>query len=778
MTKKKKTWLSIGLSSLVLFGVVAPIVFLTTLKSAPTSEVPINPPAPPKPEPHPQPVPPPQPTPPITPPSPPSPPVTPSTKPYRISFNHINSFPYGDINVAVSSSSIDINWVKNKVLEHKTNIFVFDAASLPRNFSWEDNLSIDKLAKQDTSLSFEATLKNANEKGLSIKNTISFNNFKPNPVAPSYTVKLDDLKTNYELMEPQTINSSLTPANDEAYYEWSCNDPDLKIMQNNKSQLIFKSNTTKNYHVLLKVYDSPSKKKTLASDTFIINTSQMYGYSVSKNSLTFDFLTTDEAVDLNTALNQVKSYMTKKLNETNVKQYLDAWAQSYINDIVASRNHCVTGAIESNSLVVNSDLSISGSIKFSFTWTKEMQALLVPEKRNVNDVEHHTYVFNRAKIEPYIDYAVNNKIGFKIIANEFQRKLNTTVPGVENYNLAFKNQKVLLTSMEDLSITFNNSLFNIDPFNFLETSYSYQRGSDDEKLFIKEVLTKLLHRQVQLLIAGDHPIRRGTSITSPIIQINLSRRYNISSDFLEMCPLDFYTLFYFINSSKISFNIRDNVLYIYLTGAVIHNVQPTSDNPLINVDYGTKYDKPYAGFQNVYDWFEDLPLIKTTLIKNVSSQITNKDWNAYIKSLSDTEKAEKIYAFLLPFVSYGQNGAYTGNTSGYIYKKLLCEGYASAFRYIASTLKITSLLITGTVKANAKPGQTAAGKHAWNLIKIDNDWLWCDPTWDDSISATSTTYNKDNFLQPTNAFFTPETHLNVDNWKNGSLLPIKVAPVK
>ncbi len=774
MTRKRKTWLSIASTLLLLGGIIAPIAVLTLLKD-PQSTAPAPAPQPPvvpepeKPTPSPQP----EPLPPT-----PAPPPAPVQK-YDIRFNNVNSFPYGDISVPVTDSSIDENWIKQKVLEHKKDIFVFDPSTLPTNYSWEDNLSIELLSKQDTSLTFVATLTNANQNALTIKNTISFNNFKPNEVAPTYTVQLSDLKANYELIQNQNLTASITPAKPGAYYEWSCNDPDFKITQNNSATLSFNTKVLKSYQVLLKVYDSSSKTNTLATDNITINVNQMYGYPATKSADTFDFITTNQAVNLDTALANVKATLPKMLNQVSLKQYLDAWTQSYINDIVASRNNCVTGIITANTLSVNSDLTVSGEIQFKFTWIKDMLATVVPEKRNANDVEMHTYVFKNAPINPYLDYSVNNQIGFEIVANQFQRKLISTATNVDSYNVAFTNQRVLLNSMADLSITFNNSLFTIDPMNYLNTSYSYQRGTNDEKAFMKEVFHKLLHRQVKMLIAGDSPFAGGSDyITTPIIQVNLDRRYTISNDFLDTSAQDLFSLFYFINNSSRGLILQGNTLYIKLTGAVIHNVQPTSSKPLINLDTGNKYDKPYVGFLNLYNWFEDLPLIKKTLIDNVSSQITNPDWNAYVKSLSDTEKAEKIYAFLLPYVSYGQIQASAGNASGYVYKKLLCEGYAATFRYIASTLKITSLIVTGDVKANAKPGQTGTGKHAWNLIQNGSTWLWCDPTWDDSILAGSPTYTKDNFLKTTEQFFTSETHLNVDNWKHGSLLPIVVKPVK
>ena len=129
----------------------------------------------------------------------------------------------------------------------------------------------------------------------------------------------------------------------------------------------------------------------------------------------------------------------------------------------------------------------------------------------------------------------------------------------------------------------------------------------------------------------------------------------------------------------------------------------------------------------------------------------------------------------MPFVSYGAKAAEVSETTGYINGKVLCDGYSKVFSYIGSLLAIPTIKIVGNVFAGAVPDQTASGGvHAWDLIKVDGEWLWCDPTWDDSNAPGSTTYTNNNFLKTTTEFFTPKTHVSVNNWDAGASLPIPV----
>lgn len=90
-------------------------------------------------------------------------------------------------------------------------------------------------------------------------------------------------------------------------------------------------------------------------------------------------------------------------------------------------------------------------------------------------------------------------------------------------------------------------------------------------------------------------------------------------------------------------------------------------------------------------------------------------------------------------------------------------------------MNINAISIVGNVFDGAIPGQTQQGElHAWNLIKVDDNWLWCDPIWDNSIIPNAPTFQKNNFLKNTSEFFTDTTHLNINNWDNGESLPIKI----
>lgn len=64
----------------------------------------------------------------------------------------------------------------------------------------------------------------------------------------------------------------------------------------------------------------------------------------------------------------------------------------------------------------------------------------------------------------------------------------------------------------------------------------------------------------------------------------------------------------------------------------------------------------------------------------------------------------------------------TGNPGG-----ALCDGYALAYEYLLQKAGITCIVISGY--AGTTEGDTE--KHAWNLVRLDDDWYEVDATWDD-----------------------------------------------
>ena len=60
--------------------------------------------------------------------------------------------------------------------------------------------------------------------------------------------------------------------------------------------------------------------------------------------------------------------------------------------------------------------------------------------------------------------------------------------------------------------------------------------------------------------------------------------------------------------------------------------------------------------------------------------------------------------------------------------RVVCEGYAKLFHACLNARRVENMYVVGS----------AAGDHAWNLVKIGKaGWYWCDLTWDDAPDMTS-----------------------------------------
>lgn len=60
----------------------------------------------------------------------------------------------------------------------------------------------------------------------------------------------------------------------------------------------------------------------------------------------------------------------------------------------------------------------------------------------------------------------------------------------------------------------------------------------------------------------------------------------------------------------------------------------------------------------------------------------------------------------------------------------VCEGYARTFKMLMDIAGVDCIMVTGTV------GEEAVS-HAWNMVKLDNDWYHVDVTFDDPYPETS-----------------------------------------
>jgi hypothetical protein len=135
----------------------------------------------------------------------------------------------------------------------------------------------------------------------------------------------------------------------------------------------------------------------------------------------------------------------------------------------------------------------------------------------------------------------------------------------------------------------------------------------------------------------------------------------------------------------------------------------------------------------------------------------------YIKSSfqSDKERLRAAYAWVTANIKYNTDSMYSINWGGDPERKItaalrrrkgVCENYAAIFNDIAMKSGIQSFVVTGYTKQS---GFIVRSGHCWCAVYVDNEWFFCDPTWDEGF-RTNARY----FLVSPNEFL--NTHMPFD----------------
>ena len=86
-----------------------------------------------------------------------------------------------------------------------------------------------------------------------------------------------------------------------------------------------------------------------------------------------------------------------------------------------------------------------------------------------------------------------------------------------------------------------------------------------------------------------------------------------------------------------------------------------------------------------------------------------------------------LYEWLINNTEYDKNVQDNQNIcSVFIQGRSVCQGYAKAMQYMLQRADIPCLLLTGF---------TNGERHAWNLVRVDGDYYYLDPTWGDASYA-------------------------------------------
>lgn len=124
---------------------------------------------------------------------------------------------------------------------------------------------------------------------------------------------------------------------------------------------------------------------------------------------------------------------------------------------------------------------------------------------------------------------------------------------------------------------------------------------------------------------------------------------------------------------------------------------------------------------------------KVTVRKNnIKERIYQFKKNYTTSSMSDYEIITRAHAYLIKNVTYDHTNYISGTVpkishtaEGALQKGVaVCDGYAYAFQMIMEYFNIPCKVITG---------YSEGGGHAWNLVKINDQWYHIDVTFDDPI---------------------------------------------
>ena len=118
--------------------------------------------------------------------------------------------------------------------------------------------------------------------------------------------------------------------------------------------------------------------------------------------------------------------------------------------------------------------------------------------------------------------------------------------------------------------------------------------------------------------------------------------------------------------------------------------------------------------------------------KQIQADIEAKaqEWLAGVSQETDTyEKIKYVYETLIRNVDYDANSANNQNIqSVFLEGRTVCMGYSKATQYLLNQMGIFCTLVTGTASDGTQQGDADTG-HAWNLVKIGDEFYYVDTTW-------------------------------------------------
>lgn len=353
------------------------------------------------------------------------------------------------------------------------------------------------------------------------------------------------------------------------------------------------------------------------------------------------------------------------------------------------------------------------------------------------------------KIISYIVFSISiffiGMIGYVFLANIFNFLKNDDKGEIQTISDISESNVVLVKN--DNQTTNNN--VDYSGFNSLNNSTSstnYSKTENIDKYFYNQLddYAKIIYKE---LYENKENTKTGTYSITFDKEFQDLLEQDGGSDKLQKYYQDAVDAFFFDNTDV--FWIDVNKLYI-------------------NIDTQTKiFKKTYTVYLNQgnnSNYFAAGFNSKSDVDKAVASveKVRDSIKNTFVGT--NYEKVLKIHDYLVESIEYKDNNDNIHNIYGaLVTKQCVCEGYAKAFKYLADTAGVESVIVKGI--GTSSDGESE--KHAWDVVKIANDWYVVDSTWDDPVvigggTASSTSKYK-YFLKGSNT-------INKDHTQSGFIV--------
>ncbi|OKZ56842.1 MAG: hypothetical protein BHV99_04135 [Clostridium sp. 26_21] len=276
--------------------------------------------------------------------------------------------------------------------------------------------------------------------------------------------------------------------------------------------------------------------------------------------------------------------------------------------------------------------------------------------------------------------------------------LEVTFPSNENREQINNSNLKIDNTIVDYT---DNTLTGIKEY---ENRYLYKQLSSSEKLIYSK-----LYDNIEKLKTGTYKIEFGNAFKDILEQENgtnkLQEYYQTA---IEAFTYDNPDIF-FLDVTKMYINI-ETITKLFSTK---YNVYITNaQDPTYLADY-------FKSKEQIDKCQKEIENIKEQILANIENE-------------SDFEKVKYIHDYLIDNIEYEQTFIEPNIYNIYgalVSKTCVCEGYAKALQYLLNEVELENVIVTGTATNN--DGKTES--HAWNYVKIDDEWYAIDTTWDDPI---------------------------------------------